>query len=66
MKVKSNYQEEKATIKQNNKTIKSSKYNRALEKVPEKVLKKDWVRGTWIAFRDSKSKLPPPPPNLVA
>ncbi|KAI9315774.1 hypothetical protein BX666DRAFT_1860649, partial [Dichotomocladium elegans] len=27
---------------------------------------KGWVRGTWIAYRDSKSKLPPAPPNLVA
>lgn len=30
----------------------------------EAVLKKQWIRGTWIAPRDRKSVLPPPPNNL--
>ncbi|GAA5802018.1 hypothetical protein HPULCUR_007478 [Helicostylum pulchrum] len=59
VKLKSNYQEERDIMRQNNKNVKGYKYNRALDKTPDNVSKKDRTRRTWVAFRDSRSSPAP-------
>ncbi|KAG1503903.1 hypothetical protein G6F46_007091 [Rhizopus delemar] len=39
--------------------------NQDYDKDP-KADKKTWTRGTWVAFRDGKTEIPPPPSKLTA
>ncbi|KAI9347512.1 hypothetical protein BD770DRAFT_395701 [Pilaira anomala] len=63
--IKNKNQEEKTCFKQNTKNIKSEKYNQESEKKLFIGNKKSWTRGTWVANRDSETKIPPSPHNLT-
>ncbi|KAG0741879.1 hypothetical protein G6F57_008480 [Rhizopus arrhizus] len=64
--IKNKYVQQKSTVENSKRSVKSKKYDKALKKKSLKADKKAWTRGTWVAFRDGKTEIPPPPSNLTA
>jgi hypothetical protein len=64
--IKNKYVQQKSAVENSKRPVKSKKYIKALKKKSLKTDKKAWTRGTWVAFRDGKTEIPPPPSNLTA